>query len=97
VVWPRTLYYISVYTAWYDGDVTVVTFRADEETIQAIRALQEDTGQSRSHIVRDAVLAARREARRAALRAEAEALREDPADRAEVRAILGEMGGGDAW
>jgi len=77
--------------------MTIVTFRADEETIQAIGALQADTGKSRSHVVRDAVLAARREARRAALRAEAESVRADAGDRAEVRAIQDEMGGGDAW
>jgi len=89
--------YICYAKLSYAEDMAVVTFRADEETLRALAALEQATGESRSRVVRDAVLLAEREARRAALRSESARLRDDPVDRAEARAILEDMGGADAW
>jgi hypothetical protein len=77
--------------------MTTATYRSDPAVDRALAYLQERTGQSKSAITRDAILAAERAARRAALRAEAEALRADPADLAEARAVAAEMAAVNAW
>jgi hypothetical protein len=74
-----------------------VSLRTDSAVEDAIEALQEATGASRSGVVRAAVLQAADRTRREELRREALALREDPSDRAEARAVLAFMGGSDAW
>jgi hypothetical protein len=57
---------------------------------RALQSLTRD-GQSRSEAVRAAILAADREQRRARMRAEAEALRNDPEDVAASRKLAEEM------
>ncbi len=73
-----------------------ITFRPDEETALAIEALTRD-GTPVSTAVRKALLAAAREQARAKLRAEAEALANDDADRAEAAQVLRDMETLRAW
>lgn len=54
-------------------------------------------GRSRSEVARAAILAAEREQRRARMRAEAEALRDDPEDIAASRQLAAEMDAARAW
>jgi hypothetical protein len=63
----------------------------------ALAYLQGEIGGSRSQAARQAILDAERAHRRARLRAEAEAIREDPEDRAAARALAEEMAGLFAW
>lgn len=62
-------------------------------------ALDALTGEnkSRSEAIRDAILLAYREQRHARLRAEAEALRDDPEDVAESRRLAADMESIRAW
>ncbi|MDR1806983.1 MAG: hypothetical protein LBR33_03575 [Propionibacteriaceae bacterium] len=77
--------------------MATASYRSDPEVDRALAYLQQRTGRSRSAITRDAILAAERTARRAALRAEAEALRDDVADAAEARRLAAEMAAVNAW
>lgn len=77
--------------------MSVMTFRTDATVDHAISYLQTHTGRSKSDVIRDALLNAEHEARRAAMRSESLALRDDPQDLAEARAVLADMGGTDAW
>lgn len=74
----------------------VVTFRPDEDAARALALLTAD-GTSVSSAVRDALVdAARRRAERR-LRDEAQALADDPADRAEAARVLRDMESLRAW
>jgi hypothetical protein len=78
--------------------MTVITVRADAEIERALADLGvTPDNRNRSKIVREAILTAAREARHAALRAEAEALAGDPDDLAEVRATQVAMEPVRAW
>jgi len=85
------------YSSCYDSYVSVMTFRVDDEVDQAIDYLTRCTGQSKSKVVRDAVLSAERQARREAMLQEALTLSGDAADRVESADVLAFMGGYDAW
>lgn len=74
-----------------------ITIRIDSEVEAALAELVARFGGTRSDAVRRAVLDASRESRRAALRAEAEALRDDPEDVAAARSLAAEMGAPGAW
>lgn len=76
--------------------MATLTIRIDEDVQKALDALTSD-GRSRSEAARAAILDAERAQRRARLRAEAEALMNDPEDLAEVRAIQQEMDAVRAW
>ncbi|HEV8627186.1 MAG TPA: hypothetical protein VG034_22300 [Acidimicrobiia bacterium] len=73
-----------------------ITFRSDEASDAALRVLTED-GSDRSEVIRRALTeaAARRRAER--LRAQAEALANDPDDLAEMRRVQAEMAALRAW
>lgn len=73
-----------------------LTIRTDPEIEQALESLTRD-GQSRSEVVRTAILEAERAHRRARLRAEAEELRNDPNDVAASRELAREMDAVRAW
>lgn len=73
-----------------------LTIRTDPEVERALEILTRE-GLSRSEATRAAILAAEREHRRAQLRAEAEALRNDPEDVAAARALAAEMDDLRAW
>jgi Arc/MetJ-type ribon-helix-helix transcriptional regulator len=73
-----------------------LTIRTDLEIEQALESLTRD-GQSRSEVVRTAILEAERAHRRARLRAEAEELRNDPDDVAASRELAREMDAVRAW
>ena len=77
--------------------MTVLTLRVDPDVDQAIAYLTAQSGDTKSQVVRDAVLQAAREARRANLHREAMQVSNDQTDLAEARAILDYMGGGNAW
>lgn len=67
-----------------------LTIRTDAEVERALNELTTD-GRSRSEVARNAILNAERAHRRAKLRAEAEALRNDPDDVAAARELAAEM------
>lgn len=73
-----------------------LTIRTDPEVERALESLTRE-GQSRSEAARAAILAAEREQRRRRLRAEAEALRDDPDDVAASRELADEMDAIRAW
>jgi len=73
-----------------------ITFRPDEETRLALDELTAD-GTPVSAAVRDALVEAAARHARARLRAEVEALAEDPADRAEAAQVLRDLGELRAW
>lgn len=73
-----------------------LTFRTDPEVERALVALTRD-GTSRSEAARAAILEAERNRRRARLRAEADELRNDPADVAASRELAAEMDALRAW
>lgn len=72
----------------YVGGVTrAISVRLDDETVRALDLLSA-TGQSRSEVIRNSILAsARRLRERADLAAEVAALEADDADRDEMRAV----------
>ncbi|MDN5727777.1 MAG: hypothetical protein L0G99_17880 [Propionibacteriales bacterium] len=70
--------------------MSTLTIRTDFEVERALEALTSE-GASRSEAARAAILAAERSHRRAQLRAEAEALRDDPDDVAASRELAAEM------
>ncbi len=76
--------------------MSTLTIRTDVEVERALESLTRD-GRSRSDVVRAAILAAEREQRRSRLRAEAEALRDDPEDVAASRRLVAEMDAVRAW
>ena len=76
--------------------MSTLTIRTDSEVEHALDLLTRD-GRSRSEAARAAILEAERNARRARLRAEAEALREDPDDVAASRDLAREMESLRAW
>ncbi len=76
--------------------MSTLTIRTDPEIERALAALTDD-GRSRSEVVRSAILDAERARRRARMRAEAEALRDDPEDVAASRSLAAEMDAVRAW
>jgi Arc/MetJ-type ribon-helix-helix transcriptional regulator len=88
------------YILWYGSEYTqamsTITFRADSEVEAALSELMAG-GLDRSSAIREAILTARRLQARERLRAEAQALAADEADRAEARAVLDEMEAVRAW
>jgi Arc/MetJ-type ribon-helix-helix transcriptional regulator len=76
--------------------MSTLTIRTDSEVERALESLTRD-GRSRSEAVRSAILAADREQRRARMRAEAEALRNDPDDVAAAQELAAEMEAIRAW
>lgn len=73
-----------------------ITFRPDEDTSKALEVLTKD-GTAVSAAVRSALIDAARRKAGAAIRAEAERLAEDEADRAEVVQVLRDMETLRAW
>jgi hypothetical protein len=73
-----------------------LTIRTDPEVEKALAALTSG-GRSRSEAARTAILEAERAQRRARLRAEADALRNDPEDVAASRELAAEMDAIRAW
>lgn len=76
--------------------MSVVTFRTDDEVDAALAEL-EGSSRDRSQAIREAILLASRVKRAERVRAEAEALAADDADRAEARAVLADMDSVRAW
>jgi len=74
-----------------------IVFRADDDTSAALAALMRMTGLSRSEVVRDAIRSAERAAVLARVREQAEAVRDDPADRAEMQAVQEDLEEFRAW
>lgn len=76
--------------------MATITFRTDPEVDAALAALVGE-GRDRSRAIRDAIIEAARSERAARLRAEAEALANDPDDRNEARAVLEDLESLRAW
>lgn len=75
------------------SSLTMRTDKAVEEALATLTA----SGRSRSEAARQAILEAAKAKRRAALRAEAESLLDDPDDVAQSRRLAAEMDGIRAW
>lgn len=73
-----------------------LTIRTDADVERALDALTAD-GRSRSDVVREAILDTERQSRRARMRAESEALRNDPDDAAAARRLASDMEQLSAW
>lgn len=73
-----------------------IAFRPDEDTSKALEVLTRD-GATVSAVVRSALIDAARRKARAAIRAEAEILAEDEADRTEALQVLRDMETLRAW
>ena len=73
-----------------------ITFRPDEDAARALAVLTSD-GTSASSAVRSALIDAARVRAKQRLRAEAEALADDPADGAEAAQVLRDMETVRAW
>jgi hypothetical protein len=76
--------------------MSTITFRADEDVDRALADLTSGD-RDRSQVIREAILAAWRARREEQLRAEAEAVANDPDDIAEARAVLADMESLRAW
>ena len=76
--------------------MATITFRTDPEVDAALSALVGD-GRDRSRAIREAIIEAARRGGPPRLRAEADALAADPADRAEARAVLEDLESLRAW
>lgn len=76
--------------------MATITIRTDEAVDEALGALTSEN-KSRSDVIREAILLAYREQRHARLRAEAEALRNDPEEVAAARRLSAEMETLRAW
>lgn len=76
--------------------MSTLTIRMDSVVEHALAELTK-SGKSRSEAVRDAILVAEREQRRERMRAEAEALRNDPDDVRASKALAAEMESIRAW
>ncbi|WOQ16786.1 ribbon-helix-helix protein, CopG family [Raineyella sp. W15-4] len=77
--------------------MTQIVVRVDSDTDRALTHLVKLTGQSRSEVVREAIRAAEREAVLERVRKQALAVRDDPADRAQMLALAEEMESLRAW
>lgn len=76
--------------------MATLTIRTDPTVERALESLTYD-GRSRSEVVRAAILEADRVHRRARMRAEAEALGDDPSEVAASRRLAAEMDAARAW
>jgi predicted transcriptional regulator len=79
----------------YTHIMATITFRTDPESERALNELAK--GQSRTAVIKAALLLAAQIQRRAQVRAEATALAADPEDVAEIRAVREEMDALRAW
>ncbi len=78
--------------------MTALTIRTDSAVERALEyLLAKREGETRSEIVRAAILELERETRRAQMQAESAALMEDPEYLAEMRAVAAEMESLRAW
>lgn len=77
--------------------MTQMVVRIDEATERALAHLMELTGLNKSEVVRKTIQEAERQAIIERVRRQADALREDPKDRAEMLALADEMDSLRAW
>jgi Arc/MetJ-type ribon-helix-helix transcriptional regulator len=78
--------------------MSVLTIRADPAVQRALAyLLAEGAGETKSDVVRAAILELERATRRARLREESAALRDDPEDRAAAKVLAAEMAQYSAW
>jgi hypothetical protein len=94
-VWRRRVVEVS-YGSSYDYRMSVVNFRTDERSEQALAELMSD-GSTASEAIRQALVDAVRLRRREQMRAESRVLMNDDADRAESRQVLSDMDELRAW
>ncbi|MCI1749517.1 MAG: hypothetical protein LKI24_16580 [Acidipropionibacterium sp.] len=73
-----------------------LTIRTDRETERVLEELTAQ-GLSKSEVAREAILEAGRAHRRELMREEAQALRDDPQERAAAKALAAEMDEISAW
>lgn len=81
---------------YYDGAMTTITFRTDEETDQALAELTAD-GRNKTEVIKAALIEFARIRIRERLRTEAAALAASPEDLAEIRAVREDLDALRAW
>ena len=74
-----------------------IVIRADQETSRALAHLVELTGQTRSDAVRDAIRAAERQVVLSRVRQQAQSVRDNVSDRAEMLVAAKDMESLRAW
>lgn len=77
--------------------MTQLAVRLDRQARAALEELVRRSGRSQSQLVRDAVIAYERQDLLARMRAESEAIRDDPAEQAESDQLLSELRDRRAW
>jgi hypothetical protein len=87
---------VSYRLSYNDFMADTITFRPDEDASRALAVLTKD-GTPVSTAVRAALIEAARQKAAAAIRAEAQGLAEDAADRAEAMQVLRDMETLRAW
>lgn len=83
--------------SWHPGCMSQIVVRSDEETDRALQHLVEMSGQSRSVAVREAIKWAEREMLLALASRQADELRENPEDLAEMAEVAHDMDALRAW
>jgi predicted transcriptional regulator len=74
-----------------------LTIRIDDASDAALEYIQRQTGADKSRATREALVARAEQLTRERVRRESSALRDDPADRAEMRSVAAEMSTLNAW
>jgi predicted transcriptional regulator len=77
--------------------MTTIAFRADEATERELDELAAAAGVDRSNAIRKAIHAAAERLHRDQLVAASDAIRNDPAEQAELRRIMAELDQISAW
>ena len=78
--------------------MAVLTVRVDSAVERALEyLLSQRAGETRSDVVREAILAAEKAARRARMREESATLAADPEERAAAKLLAAEMAEYSAW
>lgn len=77
--------------------MSTITFRTGPEVDKALDELAAGHDEDRSAAIRRAILDSHRVYRRERLKAQAEALANDPDDRAEIRAVREDLDAISAW
>lgn len=80
---------------YYNLGMTMISFRPDDRTVEELDAIAH--GRDRSAVLRELIHSAYVEGQYAQAREDAERLRADEDDRAELARIAEEMGDADAW
>ena len=85
------------HTLWYADRMTQLAIRLDKDSEESLDRLVTRLGRTRSDVVRLAIDALDRATLIERMKADAQLVRDDPADRAETNAVLADMSQRRAW